>query len=135
MTSPGMTNPGMTDAVQPGSVQPAQGEPGQGEPGQGEPGQGEPDWQALPGGAGRPDERRSLYIPVRCRQCGATVLAAKFSVQHTSVQWDAAAVARCAEFAAKKAVGEKTPLIERCGAMRASIEAAALDGRLPVSPP
>lgn len=93
------------------------------------------DWRARPDGAARPDERRSHYVPVQCRECGAVVLAAKFSVQHTSVQWDAAAVRKCAEFAARTAVGEQTPLIERCGAMRASIEAAALEGRLPVSPP
>jgi hypothetical protein len=63
------------------------------------------------------------------------VLAAKFSVQHTSVQWDAAAVGQCAEFARRTAAGEQTPLIERCGAMRSSIETAALEGRVPVSPP
>jgi hypothetical protein len=93
------------------------------------------DWQAQPDGAARPDERQAYYVPVQCRECDASVLAAKFSVQHTSVQWDAAAVGRCAEFAARRAVGEQTPLIERCGAMRASIESAALEGRLPVSPP
>jgi len=95
----------------------------------------QPDWPAQPDGAARPDERRSQYVPVRCLECGATVLAAKFSVQHTSVQWDAAAVGQCAEFAARTAAGERTPLIERCGAMRSSIETAALEGWVPVSPP
>ncbi len=85
--------------------------------------------------AARLDERQSRYCPVECAECGAVVLAAKFSVQHTSVQWDAAAVRQCAEFARRAALGEQTPLIERCGAMRASIEAAALEGRLPVAPP
>jgi len=75
------------------------------------------------------------YSSVTCSGCGAVVLAAKFSIQHTSVQWDAAAVRRCAEFGRRVAAGEQTPLIERCEAMRASIEAAALDGRLPVAPP
>lgn len=93
------------------------------------------DWQALPGGAARPDERQSRYCPVECRACGAVVLAAKFSSQHTSVQWDAAAVRQCTEFARRALAGEQTPLIERCDAMRGSIEAAALDGRLPVTPP
>lgn len=83
----------------------------------------------------RPDERRSRYREVACKACGAVVLAAKFSVQHTSVQWDAAAVRQCAEFARRTAVGEQTPLIERCSAMRDSIESAALDGGLPVAPP
>jgi len=93
------------------------------------------DWQALPGGTARPDERRSRYCQVQCRECGAVVLAAKFSSQHTSVQWDAAAVGQCAEFSRRRLAGERTPLIERCEAMRGSIEIAALDGRLPVSPP
>jgi hypothetical protein len=93
------------------------------------------DWQALPGGAARPDERLSRYCPVECAECGAVVLAAKFSSQHTSVQWDAAAVRRCAEFSRRRTAGEQTALIERCEAMRGSIEYAALDGALPVAPP
>jgi hypothetical protein len=93
------------------------------------------DWQARPGGAARPDERRSQYRQVACARCGATVLAAKFSIQHTSVQWDAAAVGQCAEFAGRAALGEQTALMERCDSMRASIDAAVLDGRLPVAPP
>ena len=93
------------------------------------------DWLPLPGGAARPDERRAQYCEVTCAECGAVVLAAKFSVHHTSVQWDAAAVRRCAEFARRAAAGDQTALIERCGAMRASVQTAALAGRLPVAPP
>ena len=93
------------------------------------------DWNALPGGTARPDERQSQYCPVECAACGAVVLAAKFSFQHTSVQWDAAAVGQCTEFARRTAAGEQTPLIESCGAMRDSIQAAALAGRVPVVPP
>jgi hypothetical protein len=93
------------------------------------------DWQPLPDGRARPDERQSQYRQVACEACGAMVRAAKFSVQHTSVQWDAAAVRQCSEFARRTAVGEQTALVERCGSMRASIESAALDGRLPVAPP
>ena len=93
------------------------------------------DWQALPGGGARPDERQSHYCPVECGTCGAVVRAAKFSFQHTSVQWDAAALRQCTEFARRTAAGEQTALIERCASMRASIEAAALTGDLPVSAP
>jgi hypothetical protein len=93
------------------------------------------DWPGLPGGAARPDERQSRYCPVECGTCGAVVRAAKFSVQHTSVQWDAAGLRQCAEFARRTAAGEQTPLIERCASMRASIDAAARSGELPVSPP
>jgi hypothetical protein len=86
-------------------------------------------------GAARTDERPSRYCEVECGACGAVVLAAKFSVHHTSVQWDASAVRQCAEFARRAAIGEQTALIERCASMRSSIDAAALDGRLPVAPP
>jgi hypothetical protein len=96
---------------------------------------GDRDWQPLPDGRARPDERQSHYSEVACEACGAVVRAAKFSFQHTSVQWDAVAVRQCAEFARRAARGEQTPLIERCASMRASIEAAAADGRLPVAPP
>jgi hypothetical protein len=90
---------------------------------------------AVVNGAARPDERQFRYCPVQCAECGAVVRAAKFSMQHTSVQWDVAAVDRCAEFARRAAAGEQTPLIERCESMRASIESAVRDGRLPVAPP
>lgn len=86
-------------------------------------------------GAVRPDERRFRYCPVQCAECGAVVQAAKFSLQHTSVQWNDAAVRQCAEFAKRTAAGEQTPLIERCDAMRASIETAVREGRVPVAPP
>lgn len=88
-----------------------------------------------PPDAARPDDRRFWYCPVQCTVCGAVVQAAKFSAQHTSVQWDVAAVHQCAEFARRAAAGEQTPLIERCDAMRASIEVAVREGRLPVAPP
>jgi hypothetical protein len=81
------------------------------------------------------DERYSRYCPVTCAACGAIVLAAKFSSQHTSVQWDAAAVGQCSEFARRTAAGEQTALIERCEAMRDSIDAAIEAGQLPVAPP
>jgi hypothetical protein len=93
------------------------------------------DWRPLPGGAARPDERLSRFCEVACETCGAVVRAAKFSVHHTSVQWDAASVRQCAEFSRRTRAGETRGLIERCGSMRASIDAAALAGRLPVAPP
>jgi hypothetical protein len=83
----------------------------------------------------RADDRQSRYCPVECGRCGALVQAAKFSPQHTSVQWDAPAVGRCEEFAAAAADGRGSPLVERCESMLSSIDAAAADGRLPVVPP
>jgi hypothetical protein len=82
-----------------------------------------------------PDERQFRYCEVECGACGAVVRAAKFSFQHTSVQWDAESVRQCAEFARRAAAGEQTPLIERCASLRASLDEAALTGRLPVTPP
>jgi hypothetical protein len=81
------------------------------------------------------DERVAAFCPVACGRCGASVLAAKFSVQHTSVQWTGAAVSACAEFSAAAALGRPSALVEGCGSLRDSIDAAAKTGRLEVSPP
>jgi hypothetical protein len=81
------------------------------------------------------DERESGLRPVECERCGACVLVAKFSPQHTSVQWSMESVYACAEFSARTAAGEQTALIAGCASMRASIDRAVLEGRLEVSPP
>ena len=81
------------------------------------------------------DERHAALSPVECARCGAVVLAAKFSPQHTSVQWTAAAVRRCAEFRARGAAGTRSALVEGCAALRDSIDTALAAGRLAVSPP
>jgi hypothetical protein len=91
-------------------------------------------------GNGRPpvrprDERHASLGPVSCARCGAAVLVAKFSLQHTSVQWSAAAVRACAEFAASSAEGRPSALVEGCASLRDSIDAAVEAGRLEVSPP
>ena len=80
----------------------------------------------------RQDERRGAVCAVECARCGAAVLAAKFSPQHTSVQWSAAAVRACFEFSAS---GRPSALVEGCGSLRDSIDAAVMAGRLEVSPP
>jgi hypothetical protein len=91
------------------------------------------------GGAEQPavpaDEREAGFAPVRCERCGAVALVAKFSPQHTSVQWSGEAVRTCAEFCARVAVGEQTALIDTCASLRDSIDRAVLDGRLQVLPP
>jgi hypothetical protein len=78
------------------------------------------------------DERHAALSPVECARCGAAVLAAKFSPQHTSVQWSAAAVRACAEFGATDGL---SALVRGCGSLRDSIDAAVAAGRLEVSPP
>jgi hypothetical protein len=81
------------------------------------------------------DERRAAFCAVECGRCGAGVLAAKFSPQHTSVQWSAASVAACAEFSAAAVLGRPSALVEGCGSLRDSIDAAVAAGRLGVAPP
>jgi hypothetical protein len=93
----------------------------------------------------RADDRRASWQPVRCARCGAAVQVAKFSPQHTSVQWTAAATASCAEFGARAAAatgtgigtgtGTGTALTEGCGALRDSIDSALAAGLLSVCPP
>ena len=78
------------------------------------------------------DERYAAVSLVECARCGAAVLAAKYSPQHTSVQWTAAAVRACREFSA---AGRPSALVEGCGSLRDSIEVAVAAGRLEVAPP
>ena len=81
------------------------------------------------------DPRHDGLRPVSCSSCGAVVLVAKFSPQHTSVQWSLAAMGMCSEFGALAAAGGQSALIAGCGGLRSSIDAAVLAGRLPVAPP
>ena len=84
---------------------------------------------------GWPDERRTSYRRVSCDRCAAAVDVAKFSAQHTSVQWSPASVLACEEFAARAAEGEQSALVHTCASLRDSIEKALAQGRLEVSPP
>ena len=83
----------------------------------------------------RPDDRLARSAPVACDRCGAAVQVAKFSPEHTSVQWSRAAVRACAEFGVRAAAGELTALIDTCASLHASIDAAVRGGRLAVSLP
>ena len=88
--------------------------------------------EPIPAGA---DAREAGFRPVECERCGATALVAKFSPQHTSVQWSLVSARACAEFSARAAAGEQTALIDTCASMRDSIDRAVRAGRLEVSPP
>jgi hypothetical protein len=83
----------------------------------------------------RGDEREAASRPVECERCGTSVLVAKFSPQHTSVQWSLESVYACAEFSARTAAGERTALIDTCASLSASIDRAVLQGRLDICPP
>ena len=81
------------------------------------------------------DERHARSRRVECDRCGAAVLVAKFSPQHTSVQWSLTAAAGCAEFTARAAAGERAALIDTCVNLRDSIDRAVRRGQLEVAPP
>jgi hypothetical protein len=90
---------------------------------------------SVPGPARPADERHAALQEVACDRCAAMVLVAKFSPQHTSVQWTLAATAACAEFSAREAAGERSALIDTCASLRDSIDRAVAEGRLEVTPP
>jgi len=71
-------------------------------------------------------------VPVACNACGAEVGVKKNSRRHTSIQWSAAAVAACPEFAT--GAGEKCgglPL--GCSKLKATIDAGVEDGTIVVA--
>ena len=91
----------------------------------------------------RPDNRLNdaPMMPVTCGSCGAHVLARKSSWEQTSVQWNRNSLERCIERrqceqpATPSLVGGavlRPGLFMACARLRASIEAAARDGALPV---
>jgi hypothetical protein len=80
------------------------------------------------------DERHARLAEVTCGHCGAAVDVAKFSPQHTSVQWTADSVRTCAEFGERAAAGERSALVRGCARLRDSIDRAVRDGRLEVGP-
>ena len=73
-------------------------------------------------------------VSVTCRRCGAEVLARKSSWQQTSVQWDAAAMARCPQRHEAALLSEHggRGVFLSCSDLRESILVAARDGGLPV---
>lgn len=97
--------------------------------------EGRPRGAPRPRQAGGSDERRTDYRWVGCDRCAAVVQVAKFSPQHTVVQWNPESVRACAEFTAGAADGRPSALIEGCASLRDSIDRAVLRGRLEVSPP
>ncbi|HET8561112.1 MAG TPA: hypothetical protein VFL69_11380 [Marmoricola sp.] len=82
-------------------------------------------------------EDQRLYTSARltevaCLDCLARVRVKKNSEHHTSVQWDAAALAECAEFRRMDQQPGGRPLHATCPRLRASIERAVAEGRLTI---
>lgn len=80
----------------------------------------------------RPDNRLAdaPMQPVECRTCGARVLVRKSSWEQTSVQWDAAATARCVQRRAAARAGDT--FLRGCTNVRDAIESAVSRGDLRV---
>ncbi|MGH3399659.1 MAG: hypothetical protein ACRDPO_33740 [Streptosporangiaceae bacterium] len=86
-------------------------------------------------GGVRADERCGLTRTIACDKCAAEVQVTKYSLQHTSVQWDLDSVRACAEFRERVAAGQQTALVDTCASLRASIDRAVFLGRLMISSP
>ncbi|MEO6887187.1 MAG: hypothetical protein ABI232_13015 [Jatrophihabitantaceae bacterium] len=96
------------------------------------------------GAASTPDEQaqetaadKRLYVeiglaPVTCSHCGTQVLVKKNSDRHTSVQWTSDPASSCPEFAAAVVAGTLSAQFLGCPRLKASIEDAAVSGRLVV---
>lgn len=83
----------------------------------------------------RPDNRLEdmPMTPVECQTCRAVVRVRKASWRQTSIQWDELANRTCPE---RPSTGE--PVLDMgpsCGALRASIERAAVSGDLAIFQP
>lgn len=90
---------------------------------------------ATPAGRHTTQVDRRAYLEggltdLTCDSCGVQVKVKKSSAEQTSVQWSAAAVRRCVEFADRAGRGQPTALVASCGKLRDSIERATRDGRL-----
>ena len=84
----------------------------------------------------RPDNRLAdaPMVPVACHRCAAEVLVRKSTWDQTSVQWNAAATARCEERhdASKLDVHSAPAVFLTCSALRDSVTDAVLNGKVPI---
>ena len=78
------------------------------------------------------DERHARLREVTCDRCPAVVRVAKFSPQHTSVQWSGDAMAKCAEFADRGPAGGPA---RTCASLWETIDRAVREGSLEVRSP
>jgi hypothetical protein len=79
----------------------------------------------------RVDERDGATTEVVCHRCATTVHVRKSSLAQTSVQWRGESWATCAELAEKRAAGQHPAQVPTCTALRASIDQAVRDGKVP----
>ncbi len=82
-------------------------------------------------------EEQRLYTQARlaevaCLDCLATVAVKKNSDHHTSIQWNAEAVAACPELGRRGGASGSRDGHRGCPRLLASIDAAVRDGKVPV---
>ncbi|WP_322936360.1 hypothetical protein [Nocardioides bizhenqiangii] len=82
-------------------------------------------------------EEQRLYTQARlaevaCLDCLATVAVKKNSDHHTSIQWNAEAVAACPELGRRGGPSGSRDGHRGCPRLLASIDAAVRDGKVPV---
>lgn len=93
----------------------------------------DPERNAAVAEATRQDRERYLHsglVPVDCRFCHATVVAKKLGPTHTAVQWNSAAVQRCAFFAELRTEGADSTRARSCPKLTDSIKHAVAEGCL-----
>lgn len=73
---------------------------------------------------------RARLVEVACLDCLARVGVKKNSEHHTSIQWNADAVAQCPELRQRSSTGRAGH--QACPRLAASIEAAVDDGTVPI---
>ncbi|GAA1481215.1 hypothetical protein GCM10009624_16550 [Gordonia sinesedis] len=78
---------------------------------------------------------RGGMTPLDCRTCHASVLVKKTSDYHTSVQWNADAIARCVELARVRANGGNAAMMPTCPRLSASIDHGVAEGIIPSRSP
>lgn len=71
-------------------------------------------------------------VEVACLDCLASVRVKKNSEHQTSIQWNADALANCAEFRRAASQPEGRPIRVACTRLRSSIEQAVKDGVIEV---
>ena len=79
------------------------------------------------------DRQRYLtsgLVPVDCRFCHSTVAVKKLGPEHTAVQWNSEATARCAYFSEIRAEGGDPSRSRSCPKMSDSIKHAVAEGCL-----
>ncbi|NPC96271.1 hypothetical protein [Nocardioides sp. zg-DK7169] len=75
---------------------------------------------------------RARLVEVACLDCLTTVAVKKNSEHHTSIQWHGDARGQCPELQRVPEAERARTLHRGCPRLLAAIEAAALDGRVPI---